>query len=274
MSWGPLLVNLAVTAVTVAVLMLATFAYAMRTRVHAIMDTVWALGFVIIALVSFGLSAGSGVVGRRFLVLVLTVVWGVRLSAHIYLRNRGRGEDKRYASLLRRNQGSLAAFVLRYIYWAQGRVMWFVSLPLQVAMYEHAALSFVTWLGVAVWAVGFVFETVGDLQLVRWRASPLPLGEVLDRGLWRYTRHPNYFGDAVVWFGLWLLACSHWLGVLTVAAPVYMTNMLIRHTGKRLLEKHMARSKGAAYADYVSRTSGFVPWPPRRPGSSSWPADS
>lgn len=151
MSWGALLVNLGVTAVTVAVLMLATFAYAMRTRVHAIMDTVWALGFVIIAFVSFLLSAGSGVFGRRVLVLVLVAAWGVRLSAHIHLRNRGQGEDKRYASLLRRNTGSQARFVLRYIYWAQGQVMWFVSLPVQVAMYERAGLSFVTWLGVAVW---------------------------------------------------------------------------------------------------------------------------
>jgi steroid 5-alpha reductase family enzyme len=122
MSWGPLLVNLGVTAVTGAVLMLATFAYAMRTRVHAIMDTVWALWFVIIALVSFGLSAGHGLAGRRVLVLILVTVWGVRLSAHIYLRNRGQGEDKRYVSLLRRNTGSPARCVLRYIYWAQGRV--------------------------------------------------------------------------------------------------------------------------------------------------------
>jgi len=262
-SWGPLLVNLAVTAVLVAALMLGTFAYAMRTRVHAIMDTIWPLGFVLIALVSFFLSSGSGVTGRRGLVLALTAVWGLRLAAHIYLRNRGQGEDKRYASLLRRNTGSLASFVLRYVYWAQGRVMWFVSLPLQVAMYEHAALGLVSWLGVAVWAVGFCFEAVGDLQLRRFRAEEANAGRVLDSGLWRYTRHPNYFGDAVAWFGLWLLACSHWLGVLCVVSPVYMTNMLVRHTGKRLLEKHMARSKGAAYADYVRRTSGFIPWPPR-----------
>ena len=105
--------------------------------------------------------------------------------------------------------------------------------------------------------------TVGDAQLRRFRADPAHAGQVLDRGLWRYTRHPNYFGDAVVWFGLWLLACSHWLGLLLVVSPVYMTNMLVRHTGKKLLEKHMARSKGAAYADYVRRTSGFIPWPPR-----------
>ena len=261
--WGPLLVNLAVTAGTVAVLMLATFGYAMRTRVHAIMDTVWPLGFVIIAAVSFGLSAGDGDTGRRVLVLLLTAVWGLRLGAHIFARNVGHGEDKRYTSLLRRNRGNLAAFVLRYIYWAQGRVMWFVSLPLQVAMYERAGLSAVSWLGVAVWAAGFGFEAVGDEQLRRFKADPANAGRVLDRGLWRYTRHPNYFGDSVVWFGLWLLACSHWLGLLAVAAPVYMTNMLVRHTGKRLLEKHMARSKGAAYADYVRRTSGFIPWPPR-----------
>ena len=136
MSWGPLLVNLGVTAVTVAMLMLATFWYAMRTRVHAIMDTVWGLGFVVIALVSFMLSSGPGVgvAGRRVLVLVLVAIWGLRLSAHVYLRNRGQGEDKRCASLLRRNTGGLAGFVLRHIYWAQGRLMWFVSLPLQVAM--------------------------------------------------------------------------------------------------------------------------------------------
>ena len=263
MSWGPLLVNLAVTAVLVAALMLATFGYAMRTRVYAIMDTIWPLGFVLIALVPFGLSAGSGDGGRRMLVLALTAIWGLRLGAHIFSRNHGQGEDKRYASLLRRNTGSLAAFVLRYIHWAQGRVMWFVSLPVQVAMYEHAPIGFVTRLGVAVWAVGFCFEAVGDAQLRRFRADPANAGRVLDRGLWRYTRHPNYFGDAVVRFGLWLLACSHWLGVLLVLSPVYMTNMLVRHTGKKLLEKHMARSKGAAYADYVRRTSGFIPWPPR-----------
>jgi len=273
-SWGPLLVNLVVCAGVVAVLVLATFLYAMRVKVHATMDTVWPLGFVLIAAVSFGLSAGHGVSGRRVLVLALTAIWGLRLGGHIFARNFGQGEDKRYASLLRRNRGSLAAYVLRYIYWPQGRAMWFVSLPLQVAMYIRVPVSAVDRLGVALWAVGFGFESVGDAQLRRFRADPANTGLVLDRGLWRYTRHPNYFGDSAVWFGLWLLACSHWLGVLTVAAPIYMTNMLVRHTGKKLLEKHMARSKGAAYADYVRRTSGFIPLPPRASGAgaSRWQA--
>ena len=263
MSWGPLLVNLAVTAGLVAVLMLATFLYAMRTRVHAIMDTIWPLGFVLIALVSFLLSAGSGVAGRRVLVLVLTAVWGLRLGAHIYSRNRGQGEDKRYASLLRRNRGSLAAFVLRYIYWMQGRVMWFVSLPVQAAMYEHAGLSAVTWLGAAVWAVGFGFEAVGDAQLRRFRADPANAGKVLDRGLWRYTRHPNYFGDFCMWWGLFLIALGSVAELPTIIGPLLMTYILTRGTGQRLTDRRMAATR-PKYADYEARTSGFFPRPPRR----------
>ena len=264
----PLLVSLAVTAGAVVILQLLTFWYAMRTRAHVIMDTVWPLGFVMIAAVSFGLSAGQGDLTRRTLALGLTAVWGLRLAGYVFARNYGTGESARYASLLRRNRGSLAAFVLRYIYARQGRIMWLVSLPVQVAMYERGPVGAVTWAGVAVWAAGFCFETVGDAQLRRVRSDPGNAGRVLDRGLWRYTRHPSYFGDAVLWFGLWLLACSHWLGLLTVVSPLYLTNMLVRHTGKRLLEKHMARSKGGAYADYVRRTSGFLPRPPR-PGTSA-----
>jgi steroid 5-alpha reductase family enzyme len=263
-SWGWLGINVAVSAGVVTVLMLATFAYAMRTGVHAIMDTIWSFGFVVIAAVSFGLSAGHGNTTRRVLVLVLTAVWGLRLSAHIFTRNHGKGEDPRYASLLRRNKGSLARFALRYIYYAQGRVMLVVSLPLQVAMYERARPGIVTWVGVALWAIGFAFESIGDAQLRSFKADPANAGKVMDRGLWRYTRHPNYFGDSCLWFGLWLLACSHWLGVVTVVSPILMTNLLVRFTGKALLEKVMTRSKGAAYEDYVARTSGFFPRPPRR----------
>jgi steroid 5-alpha reductase family enzyme len=264
-SWAALGVNLIVTAVLVVAVLVATFWHAMRTQVHAIMDSVWGLGFVLIAAASYVASAGHGNDARRLLVLALTAVWGLRLSAHIYLRNRGQGEDKRYASLLRHAGASVARFVLRYVYWAQGRVMWVVSLPLQVAMYESARLSVITWIGVAVWAAGFAFETIGDLQLRSFRADPANKGKILDRGLWRYTRHPNYFGDCLIWIGFWLLACSHWLGVLTVVAPVWMTWMLVQRTGKKLLERHMLRARGPAYADYVARTSGFVPMPPRRP---------
>jgi steroid 5-alpha reductase family enzyme len=115
---------------------------------------------------------------------------------------------------------------------------------------------------VAVWTVGFVFESVGDRQLTRFRNDPDSEGQVMDRGLWRCTRHPNYFGDAVVWWGLFLFAAHHWIGLLTVVAPVLMTFTLAKGTGKPLLEKDMA-SRRPGYTDYVRRTSGFVPWPPK-----------
>ena len=216
-----------------------------------------------IALVSSGLSAGSGDPGRRMLVLLLTVVCGLRLGAHIFARNRGRGEDMGYASLLRRNRGSLATFVLRYVYSAQGQVMWLVSPPVQVAMYETRPAGRRDVAGRGGMGGGDRLPDGRGCAAAPVRGRSGQRRRVLDRGLWRYTRHPNYFGDAVVWFGLRLLACSHWLGLLVVISPVCMTNMLVRQTGKKLLEKHMARSKGAAYANYVRRTSGFIPWPPR-----------
>jgi steroid 5-alpha reductase family enzyme len=142
--------------------------------------------------------------------------------------------------------------------------MWVVSLPVQVAMYESANVGVVTWIGVAVWAVGLAFEAVGDAQLARFKADPANRGRLMDRGLWGWTRHPNYFGDSMVWFGLWIVACSHRVGLLTVVAPVLMTHMLVNKSGKALLERRMTRSRGDAYAEYAARTSGFFPRPPRR----------
>lgn len=250
------------TLLAVVVVLGGTFLVALRLGRHAVVDVAWGLGFAAIAVAAFLASEGAGDGIISGLALVLTVVWGVRLAVHIGLRSRGHGEDPRYVELLAKAPGNPQLFALRRIYLTQGVVMWFVSLPVQVAMFEQGEANLVTLLGLLLWLVGFTFETVGDLQLTRFRNDPANKGTVLDTGLWRYTRHPNYFGDAVVWFGLWLLACSHWLGLVLVASPVYMTNMLVRHAGKRLLEKHMARSKGAAYAEYVRRTSGFIPWPP------------
>jgi steroid 5-alpha reductase family enzyme len=137
-----------------------------------------------------------------------------------------------------------------------------VSLPVQFGQYGGGAPGWLLAAGVAVWLTGFVFESVGDWQLRRFAANPDNRGKVLDTGLWRYTRHPNYFGDAMVWWGLYLLACGSWLGVATLPAPLLMTFVLARGTGKPLTEKHLSGSR-PGYADYVRRTSGFVPLPPR-----------
>jgi len=198
------------------------------------------------------------------LVLALTAVWGLRLAAHIFRRNHGRGEDPRYERMLRQRTGSVTRFVAEQIYLPQGAIMWVVSLPLQVAMYATGPLGPAAAVGSAVWLVGMAFEATGDWQLTRFRADPANRGRVMKRGLWRYTRHPNYFGDVCVWWGLFLIACDRWIGLLTVVSPLLMTHLLVNVTGKALLERQMNRTRGQAYADYVARTSGFFPLPPRR----------
>ena len=251
------------TALAVVLVLGATFAVALVVGRHAVVDVAWGLGFVAVAVASYLTSAGHGADVRRLLLLVMTGAWGLRLAGHIYWRSRGHGEDPRYEALLAGASGSPALYALRKVYLTQGVVLWFVSLPVQVGAFEAPGTNVLTWLGVAVWAVGLFFETVGDRQLHTFRTDPDSRGKVLDTGLWRYTRHPNYFGDACVWWGIFVAAASAWPGVLTLASPVLMTWFLARGTGKPLLEKGMAERR-PGYADYVARTSGFFPLPPRK----------
>ncbi len=252
------------TVLAVVVVLGGTFLVALRLGRHAVVDVAWGLGFAAVAAAAFTAAEGAGDGIVSGLALVLTMLGGVRLAVHIGLRSRGHGEDPRYVELLAKAPGNPQLFALRRIYLTQGVVMWFVSLPVQVAMFEQGEANLVTWLGLLLWLVGFTFESVGDWQLTRFRNDPASQGQVLDIGLWRYTRHPNYFGDACVWWGLFLVACSAWPGVLTVLSPLAMTWLLARGTGKPLLEKDMA-SRRPGYADYVRRTSGFVPLPPEKP---------
>ncbi len=262
-DWAAFAASLPFTVAAVVVVLGLTFAVAQRVGRHAVVDVAWGLGFVAIVVTSYLLSAGDGDPGRRLLVTALTTVWGVRLAAHIWRRSRGHGEDPRYEELVSRAEGNPKLFAFARIYLTQGATMWFVSLPVQVAVFETPSLGVLAWVGAAVWAVGLAFETVGDFQLQRFRDDPANQGEVLDTGLWRYTRHPNYFGDACVWWGLSLVAFGAWPGILTVLSPVVMTWLLAKGTGKPLLEKTMS-SRRPGYADYVRRTSGFLPLPPGR----------
>jgi steroid 5-alpha reductase family enzyme len=265
--WAELGTNLWVTAAATCALMLAAWLVGLRRRRHDGVDVVWGLGFVLVALVGLGLSAGDGDTWRRVLVTALTAVWGLRLAGHILLRNRGHDEDRRYVELLADAPGSPALYALRKVYLTQGVVLWLVSLPVQLAQYgrgdtllgvEAAAVA-----GVLVWLVGFLFETVGDAQLAAFTADPDNRGRVLDGGLWRYTRHPNYFGDACVWWGLTLLGMHHVPGTAGVASAALMTFLLARGTGAKLLESTIG-DRRPGYADYIARTSGFIPLPPRQ----------
>ena len=258
------LTGLALTAAVVAALFLATWATGRRLGRWNVVDVTWGLSFALIAATAFGWSTQvpNGNLLRRGLALALTAIWGLRLSGYIALRSRGKGEDPRYAEILDKAPGNRDGYALRIIILPQAFLTWFVSLPVQVTMYERGPLGPLAWVGVAVWAVGFFFESVGDAQMSAFRNDPDQKGRVMDRGLWRYTRHPNYFGDACVWLGLYLLAAAEWPGALTFLSPLAMFYFLYYKSGKGLLEKRMADSR-PGYRDYMDRTSGFVPLPPR-----------
>jgi len=251
----------AVSFAVAAVAMTVTALVARRIGRVSVVDVTWGIGLTLVALVA--LLLGDGSLWRRWLLLVLVALWGGRLSWHIYRRQRGHGEDPRYAAML---DGGGFAVAVRKVFLIQGAAIWFVSWPLQVAGFSSVWWQPLVWAGVALWVVGVVFESVGDAQLAAYRAQPRDQRpEVLDTGLWRYTRHPNYFGDACVWWGIWLaggFASGGLPAVATLVAPVAMTYFLAFATGARLLEQTMMQRPG--YPAYAARTSMFVPWPPRR----------
>ncbi len=268
-DWSALGVNALVTLGVLLAVFTGTWLVALRLGRHSVVDVVWGSGFVVVALVGLLLAraGGHGDLGRQLLALGLTAAWGIRLAVHIGRRN-GTREDPRYAEILDRATGSPAAHIYRRVYLPQTAVLYVVSLPLQVAAYQDGPAASgwplaVTGLGIAVWSVGFTFETVGDWQLERFKADPAHAGEVNDRGLWRYTRHPNYFGDATVMWGLWLLTAGHWSGLVVVACPALMTLNLVKGSGAAMTDRRMSSSR-RGFADYVQRTSGFLPLPPKK----------
>jgi steroid 5-alpha reductase family enzyme len=270
--WSAALTNLAVTAAVVLLTFLVTLFVAVRVRGgrHDGIDTVWGAGFAIIALTTLVLAVGDGDLWRQLLITVLTCVWGLRLAWHITARNRGTGEDPRYVEIMDKAPGNPVLHMVRKVYLPQAVIMWVVSLPVQLGQYGFAdgPLSLiVTALGVLCWAVGFTFETVGDAQLAAFKADPANKGQVMDRGLWRYTRHPNYFGDAAVWWGLTLLGLHHAAGLIGLVGAGLMTWLLAKGTGAKLLESTIG-DRRPGYADYVRRTSGFFPLPAKKVATS------
>ncbi|MEV5806742.1 DUF1295 domain-containing protein [Streptomyces parvulus] len=266
LPWGAFGAGLGWAAAAAFAVMLVTFAVAVRKGVHRVVDAAWGVGFAAVAVVTSAVAAaaGEGDPVRQVLVTVLTVVWGLRLAVHIGRRGRGHGEDPRYDAMLAKAPGNRNLYALRMVYLLQGALVWLVSLPVQAAAYGSGPVTLLAWTGTAVWAAGLVFEAVGDAQLARFKADPAHQGRIMDRGLWSWTRHPNYFGDFLVWWGLFLVACDAGTAAaaVSVVSPLVMTYLLIGGSGKRLLERRMADRPG--WSAYAARTSGFFPRPPRR----------
>lgn len=229
----------------------------------SIVDIFWGFGFVVTGWLYYTLTPDD-FLGRKILLMLLVFTWGMRLTLHIYLRNRGQGEDYRYAQW--REEAGEAWWWQSFfrVFLLQGILMWLISAPLLAAQLpsQPPRFTFLDILGVLIWGMGFYFEAVGDWQLAQFKANPENEGKVLRSGVWRYTRHPNYFGDAAQWWGFFIMAAQTWTGLATISSPILMTVLLIRVSGVALLEKNLTASK-PKYEDYIRTTSAFFPWFPR-----------
>ena len=242
-----------------------TWTISLVRRDVSIVDSLWSLMFLLAALVYLMTAAAPG--ERAFLVTLLVAVWAVRLAAYITWRNWGEGEDARYRAIRARNEPGFAFKSLYLVFALQGGIAWIVALPLLAAIHSTAPLNVIDYLGVALWMVGMVFEAVGDWQLARFKADPANRGRVLDTGLWRLTRHPNYFGNACVWWGFFLLAFAAG-GWWSLISPVLMTFLLLKVSGVALLEQDITERR-PAYRDYIERNNAFIPGPPRTRSASA-----
>ena len=243
----------------------AVMALSIRVDNQSLVDIFWGPGFVLVAVVSFVASrhAGGDEV-RRLVVLALTAVWGLRLGLHIGVRNIGHGQDPRYTAIMSHRSGSLAGYVARKIYGPQAVILFVVSLPVQFAMYQRSALGVLGALGITVWTVGFVFEALGDYQLSRFKKDPANAGLVMDRGLWSWSRHPNYFGELGFWFSMALFGVAAapadwwWLFIGVAAMLAMFLGASIPLMEKRSLERR------PNYQAVIDRVPRLVPRPPRR----------
>lgn len=221
----------------------------------SIVDSLWSLMFLLTVSVYYLLADTSS--PRAWLVLALVATWALRLSIHITERNHGQPEDHRYAVIRRNNEPHFRFKSLYIVFGLQAGLAGFIGLPLLVAISGSSSLGWLDFVGIALWAVGMFFEVVGDYQLARFKSNPNNCGQVLDRGLWRYTRHPNYFGECLIWWGYFLLALAVG-GWWTILSPLLMTFLLVKVSGVVLLETTISERR-PAYADYVRRTNAFLP---------------
>jgi steroid 5-alpha reductase family enzyme len=252
-------------AIAIFIYMTAVFVAALLAGDNSIVDIAWGPGFILVAWLTLLIGPGSG--PRRFLVTTLVTIWGLRLAVHIFLRKRGRGEDFRYAKW-RRDWGPW--FVPRsyfQIFMLQGIFLFIISYGIMLVNASASrGLRALDLAGTVVWAAGFYFEAVGDAQLERFKKRPENSGRIMMAGLWRFTRHPNYFGEAVMWWGIFLIGASAPWGWTGVVSPIMITFLLLRVSGVTMLEKKYEAN--SAFADYARRTSAFFPLPPKREKTS------
>ncbi len=270
---GEFLAEMGRAAVLVAAYMTAWFVIALIRKDNSLADIAWGLGFVLVAALTFFFRRTS--LFLPVLVTSLVVIWGLRLSSHIFLRNRNKGEDPRYAAWRAKWGRSFLWRSYLQVFLLQGLFLLIISMPvILVNTYRwvsppgHHGRG--VWsIGLVVWIAGFLFEAVGDAQLARFKKDPANKGRIMDKGLWRYTRHPNYFGESLMWWGIFLIALEVPYGWTTMASPLLITFLLVKVSGVPMLEK---RYRGRPdFEAYARRTSVFIPWFPKKRNGGSRP---
>jgi steroid 5-alpha reductase family enzyme len=248
-------------------LMIFLWLISLLIRNSSIVDIFWGAGFVISAWVYFSLTP-DGFLTRKLLIVILTTIWGLRLTLHILIRNWGKPEDYRYQQWRKESGHIWWVKSLFQVFLLQGLLMWAISVPLFAAQYSSlpTSLTIIDYLAVLIWTIGFFFESVGDIQLSLFRKNPDNKGKVLSTGVWRYTRHPNYFGDSAQWWAYYLIALAAG-GWWSIFSPIIMTLFLIKVSGVALLEKALASEK-PGYQEYIKNTSAFIPWFPKKTSSN------
>ena len=238
----------------------ALFFIALKKKDNSVLDVFWGLGFILVGVTSIIFSQNISRIG--IIVFSMVTLWGSRLAYHIYKRNHGKGEDKRYQTF-RKIWGT--SFVLKSylnLFLLQGLLLLIISISMiNVIVFRNNDLTLLDTIGILIWIIGFLFEVIGDWQLRRFKNNLSNKGKILTEGLWRYTRHPNYFGEATMWWGIWLLGISTPIGIVTVISPILITILLVRISGVTMLEKHYEGD--SAYEKYKQRTSSFFPWLPK-----------
>ncbi|MDI1327573.1 MAG: DUF1295 domain-containing protein [Brevundimonas sp.] len=265
MSLTEIVALLGLNLALIVAVMLGLWRVALRLKDVSFIDGVWPLGMLMLALATFPRTDGDPT--RKWLLVWLVAVWAIRLGWHLLSRWRRNGPDGRYVELVENQEKAKGwAFgktALLFVFLPQAVLAWLTSLPVQLGQVAYApTVGWIGWTGAVLAVIGIGFESIGDAQLAAFKKDPANKGKVLDTGLWKYTRHPNYFGDACVWWGLYLVGAETGPGIWAIAGPVFLTFTLTRWSGISITEKATAKSK-PGYEDYVRRTSAFIPWPPK-----------
>jgi steroid 5-alpha reductase family enzyme len=251
-----------IAAITIAVVMVTTWIISLVIKNASIVDIVWGAGFAVTSWVLALTVDGNS--GRQTLLAVMVGLWGMRLAIYLAKRNIGHGEDWRYKAMRKKKGKNFGIISLVTVFGLQGVLMWTVSLPVILGNADDSpGVGPIAVMGIMLWAVGLMFEAVGDYQLARFKKDPANATKVMDQGLWSLTRHPNYFGDALLWWGIGIVGAETGSGVFGFIGPVVMTFFLLKISGVPMLERSLSRRR-EGYADYVARTSGFIPRAPKK----------